>query len=61
MKNSSDRVAVRVCIVCPADPVGIVAGGIDTFIRGVIRYAPSDIEFAVVGATTNPIERPIGQ
>jgi glycosyltransferase involved in cell wall biosynthesis len=41
--------------------VGTVAGGIDTFIRGVIRYAPEDIEFTVIGATTDPDERAVGK
>jgi len=45
----------------PADPLGDIAGGIDTFIRGVLRYAPPDIEMTVVGATTSPSERPIGE
>ena len=51
----------RVCIVYPADPVGVIPGGIDTFIRGVLRWAPQDIRISVVGVTTEPGLRPVGQ
>lgn len=52
---------IRVRIFYPADPVGVVPGGIDTFLRGLIKWAPPDIEFALVGMTTAPDERPVGQ
>ena len=52
---------VRVAIINPSDPAGIVAGGIDTFIRGLIAWAPPDIEYCVVGATTSPQDRPVGE
>ena len=45
----------------PADPAGAVPGGIDTFIRGVLRWAPDDIDFDLVGATTDAIQRPVGK
>lgn len=53
--------AVHVRIFYPADPLGVVAGGIDTFIRGVIKSAPPDLRFSLVGMTTEPDRRPIGQ
>src|SRR5687768_10209213 len=52
---------IRVRIFYPADPVGIVPGGIDTFIRGIIKWAPQDIEFSLIGMTTAPAERPVGR
>jgi glycosyltransferase involved in cell wall biosynthesis len=52
---------IRLCIAYPADPLGDVAGGIDAFIRGAIRYAPSAFEIKVVGATTDPEIRPVGK
>lgn len=52
---------VRVCIAYPADPCGSVPGGIDTFIRGEIDNAPDDIEYHVLGITTDPAARPVGQ
>lgn len=51
----------RVRIFYPADPVGVVPGGIDTFLRGLIKWSPPDIEFALVGMTTDPVERPAGR
>ncbi len=50
----------RVCIVQPADPCGTVPGGIDTFIRGEINNAPADIEYSVIGISTDPQKRPVG-
>ncbi len=52
---------VRVCIVQTADPCGSIPGGIDTFIRGEINNAPEDIEYSVVGITTDSVARPVGQ
>jgi glycosyltransferase involved in cell wall biosynthesis len=50
-----------VCIAFPADPTGIVPGGIDTFIRGIAKYAPPDVRIKVVGMTTDPGARPVGR
>ncbi len=50
-----------VSIVYPADPTGVVPGGIDTFIRGIAKHAPSDIKIRVVGITTDATARPVGQ
>ena len=50
--------ASRVRIFYPADPVGVVPGGIDTFIRGILKWAPEDIEFSLIGMTTDAVERP---
>jgi glycosyltransferase involved in cell wall biosynthesis len=52
---------VKVCIVYPADPVGVIPGGIDTFIRGILRWAPDDVEISLVGVTTESNKRPVGQ
>lgn len=49
-----------VCIVYPCDPVGVGAGGIISFIRGIVRWAPRDLEINVVGVTCDEIERPVG-
>ncbi len=50
----------HVRIFYPADPIGVVPGGIDTFLRGLIKWAPSDLEFSLVGMTTDPQARPPG-
>lgn len=52
---------VRVRIFYQTDPAGIIPGGIDTFIRGMLKAAPPDIELSVVGLTTDPLARPVGR
>jgi len=52
---------IRVCTIYPADPVGTIPGGIDTFIRGILRWAPDDISFSLVGVTTDRAARPPGK
>jgi len=51
----------RLGIVYPADPQGFIPGGIDTFIQGIIRWAPADIDVSLVGVTTDPNARPVGR
>jgi glycosyltransferase involved in cell wall biosynthesis len=50
----------RIRTFYPADPAGIVPGGVDTFIRGLIKWAPEDIEFSLIGMTTDETARPLG-
>ena len=57
----NDARSTRVCVFYPADPLGAIPGGIDSFIRGLISYAPADIRFSVVGVTTDVARRPIGK
>lgn len=57
----TDSAKVRVCTVYPADPVGVIPGGIDSFIRGILRWAPADIRFSVIGVTTDARSRPQGR
>jgi glycosyltransferase involved in cell wall biosynthesis len=52
---------VRLRIFHPTDPLGSLPGGIETFIRGIIGWAPEDIEISVVGVTTDPVRRPVGR
>ena len=51
----------RVRIFYPADPAGVVPGGIDTFIRGIIKWAPPELAFSLVGMTTDSAARPVGR
>jgi glycosyltransferase involved in cell wall biosynthesis len=55
------RHPVRVAILYPADPAGVVPGGIDTFIRGILRWSPPDIRVGLVGVSTDPVARPLGR
>lgn len=52
---------IKVGIVYPADPIGTIPGGIDTFIRGILKSAPDDVEMSLIGVTTDPRRRPIGR
>ncbi|MEL7450233.1 MAG: glycosyltransferase, partial [Pseudomonadota bacterium] len=52
---------VRVAIAYPSDPAGTIPGGIETFIRGIINWAPAGFSFDVIGVTTDPAARPVGQ
>jgi exopolysaccharide biosynthesis WecB/TagA/CpsF family protein len=51
----------RIRIFYPADPLGVVPGGVDTFLRGLIKWAPQDIAFSLVGMTTDVAARPLGR
>jgi glycosyltransferase involved in cell wall biosynthesis len=50
----------RVAILYPTDPAGFITGGIDSFIRGVLKWAPPDVEFTLFGASSDPQARPVG-
>jgi len=52
---------IRVRIFYPADPLGVVPGGVDTFLRGLIKFAPPELEFSLVGMSTDPAARPVGR
>jgi glycosyltransferase involved in cell wall biosynthesis len=45
----------------PADPAGVVPGGVDTFLRGILKHAPDDLRFSLVGMTTDEAARPLGR
>jgi len=50
---------INVTTVYPADPLGMTHGGIDTLIRDIIRCAPADFRYSLLGATTDPVSRPV--
>lgn len=60
MNGDSHDLTTQVCIVYPTDPAGVVLGGIDSFIRGILRWAPDDIGMHLVGMTTDAAARPVG-
>ena len=43
----------RIAIFYPCDPVAFVPSGIDTFIRGILKWAPADLEYTLFGATAD--------
>lgn len=52
---------IRVRAFYPADPLGIVPGGVDTFLRGILKFAPPDLHFSLVGMSTDVSARPVGR
>jgi glycosyltransferase involved in cell wall biosynthesis len=52
---------VRVRVFYQTDPAGPITGGIDAFIRGLVKASPPDIEISIVGVTTDPRSRPVGR
>ena len=51
--------AVRPLILLPADPFGAKIGGIQTFVREFVRFAPDDFELEGVGCTSDERLRPL--
>lgn len=51
----------RIAILHPTDPLGHVPGGIDTIIRGLLKHAPQELEYVLVGATSDVRARPVGK
>jgi glycosyltransferase involved in cell wall biosynthesis len=54
---------INISLIYPADPAGAIPGefGIDSFIRNLIRFAPDDIRYELIGITTEPSARPVGK
>ena len=51
----------RVGIFYHTDPAGFVPSGIDSFIRGILQWAPPDLEYSLYGATSDANLRPVGK
>ena len=49
---------VRVLTVLPADPEQMRLGGIASFVRGFVKFAPDDFELAFLGLSES---RPLGK
>src|SRR5688572_23768923 len=52
---------MRIAVLYPSDPLGFVPSGIDSFVRGILKWAPEDLHYTLFGATTDPLERPVGR
>lgn len=50
----------KVALVYPFDPFGSKVGGVETFVRGFVRHAPSDIDILHVGITSGVSRRALG-
>ena len=49
---------IKLMIVNPIDPLGPKVGGIETFLKGFIEYAPEDTVISFVGITSDKNSRP---
>jgi hypothetical protein len=52
---------VRPLVIVPLDPFSDKIGGIKTFVREVVRAAPDDFSFEIIGCTADRRERPPGR
>ena len=41
----------RIALLYPTDPLGYSASGIDSFVRGVLKFAPPDVPYTLFGTT----------
>jgi glycosyltransferase involved in cell wall biosynthesis len=57
----ADSMLAKVAIFYPTDPVGHVPSGIDSVIRGILKWAPPDLHYTLFGATSDPAARPVGR
>ena len=60
-RPAADGDPVRLLIVHPRDPAAPTIGGIQTFLRDFIKYAPPDFEITFVGVTRDAAVRPVGR
>jgi glycosyltransferase involved in cell wall biosynthesis len=51
----------KIAILYPTDPAGHVPSGIDSVIRGILKWAPPDLDYVLLGATSDQSLRPVGQ
>ena len=50
-----------IAIMYPSDPAGYAPSGIDSVIRGILKWAPPDLHYTLLGATTDQAARPVGR
>ena len=51
----------RIGILHAGDPMGFVPSGIDAFVRGLLRWAPPELEYVWFGASSDRLKRPLGR
>jgi glycosyltransferase involved in cell wall biosynthesis len=56
-----NKSATRVAVLYPSDPLGFVPSGIDSFIRGILKWAPDGLHYTLIGATSDVTARPLGK
>jgi glycosyltransferase involved in cell wall biosynthesis len=56
-----NKSATRIAVLYPSDPLGFVPSGIDSFIRGILKWAPEGLDYTLIGATSDVKARPLGK
>ena len=54
-------VVIRIALLYPSDPLGFSASGIDSFVRGVLKFAPTDVQYTLFGTTSMESKLPLMQ
>jgi glycosyltransferase involved in cell wall biosynthesis len=57
----SSEKRIKPLIMYPMDPLGGKIGGIQTYIKNFIKYAPADFEVHFVGVSSDEDNRPVGK
>jgi glycosyltransferase involved in cell wall biosynthesis len=50
---------IKISVLCPEDLLGTKVSGIGTWIRGFIKYAPSEFQVEFIGITSDRFNRPV--
>ena len=50
----------KIVLIHPFDPWGKKVGGIETFLKGFMIYAPKEFEIELIGTTSSISQRPYG-
>jgi glycosyltransferase involved in cell wall biosynthesis len=58
-RRLADRRVTQIAILYPTDPAAAVPSGIDSFIRDLLRFAPADLAYTLIGASSDPVARPL--
>jgi glycosyltransferase involved in cell wall biosynthesis len=51
----------KIAVLYPTDVCAGVAGGIETFLRGFLHFAPPDLSYTLFGASSDVSARPLGE
>ena len=51
----------KIAVLYPADVCARTAGGIETFLRGFLHFAPPDLSYTLFGASCDVSARPLGE
>lgn len=56
-----DNNRINIAVICHIDPFGNNISGINTFIKGFIKFSPDNFDIIFIGISSDKIERPPGK